>query len=169
MTALVRSHIQSVLGEYAESMDFGADDFFYCGRGRCTMLKVRCGERLAAALSKKRATVYSNNVHCVQCGQGFRMTGLWIKAPYRVCMVLTCDNPVTSNGLCDTHYARLRRGIESKACATCEKDVALADYHDSTTTLDGKQYSCKKCQSAASAKQWLRKKEERKNNETNRD
>lgn len=159
-------NLQAIMKKHDASCPFTMDAFFYCERCACEMLVDRCRQRLQRAVRKDRhqvgSTVESLDVHCLQCEQGKKLTGLWVNAPYRICSVLYCSRPATSNGLCGLHYMRQRYGIKSKICATCGQDIALADYHKMTKSPDGRQYSCRECMGKKSIEQWERKQAEAK-------
>jgi hypothetical protein len=161
----VNLRVQEIVATYP---GLSPEDFFLCDRCNCIMLKSRCKARLKKAIRKQKSlyTVESMDVNCLQCEQGREITGLWLDMPFKVCSVLNCRRAVTSSGLCDMHYTRIRVGTLSKVCCTCGDDVALADYHKKEGASDGRQSSCKKCMINLSSEKW---KEGAEQNEKNRD
>ena len=141
-------------------MNLQSPDFFHCDRCSCVMLKERCAQRLQIASDRKRSLncIESMNVHCVQCEQGKELTGLWVDAPHKLCMVDGCRRPVEAYGLCRLHYARRVRHIRMKICGKCKRELPLTAFYKKTDSPDGRQTMCRECSKIEAKKQTERKK-----------
>ena len=140
-------------------MNLQTPDFFHCDRCSCIMLKERCAQRLKIASDRRRSQncIESMDVHCIQCEQGKALTGLWVDAPHKLCMVDGCRRPVEAYGLCRLHYVRKVKNIKVKVCWKCKRELPLTSFYKCKSNHDGRQTMCIECAKAESQKQWERK------------
>ena len=105
---------KDLTAEKMESLsDLRGNEYFYCDRFRCRLLKTRCLERQGQA--PWRRDLVSSFRECQDCQQGkevrLELTGS--DKPFRPrqpCLVSGCDDLVRSRGLCRKHYDAWVRG-----------------------------------------------------------